>query len=154
MNFPSFDWFSQHCLEPRGQQFAVLPEEQNSDYESGIVDINGEHWRIRTARITPTKAGAFVAVWRRNADGETEPFPADEAVSGLMVFVVDGHRRGCFRFTSERLAELGITRGNRSPGKRGFRLYPSWCEDLNPTAARAQAAQASSFSVLNANGAA
>ncbi|HCS60695.1 MAG TPA: hypothetical protein DIW46_04735 [Microbacterium sp.] len=52
----------------------VLSEEQGSDYESGQVTLDSGTWRIRTARITPTKPGAFVAVWRRSSSGATEPF--------------------------------------------------------------------------------
>lgn len=29
---------------------AVIPEAQNSDYESGLAQIDGEAWHIRTAQ--------------------------------------------------------------------------------------------------------
>ncbi len=123
----------------------VAPEDQNSDYESGIVRIGGDDWHIRTARITPTKPGAFVAFWRRDTDGATRPFGADEVDAGLLVFVADGEHRGVFRFTAAHLAQLQVTRGRRA-GKRGFRVYPTWCTELNAQATRTQRAQASAFS--------
>jgi hypothetical protein len=49
-----------------------------------------------------------------------------------------------FRFTGAHLAELGITSGKR-PGKRGFRVYPSWCTGLNDQAAATQRAQTRAF---------
>jgi hypothetical protein len=122
----------------------VRPEAQNSDYESGVVQIAGERWHIRSARITPTKPGAFVAFWQRAAEGATAPFTDDDAAAGLLVFVHEDERRGVFRFTGAHLAELGVTSGAR-PGKRGFRVYPKWCTGLNVRAASTQRAQARAF---------
>jgi hypothetical protein len=130
---------------------AVTPETQTGDYESGIAHIGGEAWHIRTARNTPTKPGAFVAFWQRDADGTTMPFSDDDAASGLLVFVEQLSRRGVFRFTGAHLAELGITSGRRV-GKRGFRVYPSWCAGLNPQATATQRAQASAFRELSREG--
>ena len=70
-----------------GVPVAPQAEDQSGDYESGTVTIGAEHWRIRTARVTPRKPGAFVAVWKRDEAGETKPFVSDEAVDGLLVFV-------------------------------------------------------------------
>lgn len=122
----------------------VTAEEQNGEYESGIARIGDELWRVRTGRNTPTKPGAFVAFWRRDAAGATAPFSDDDSAAGLLVFVEHGARRGVFRFTSAHLAELSITAGKK-PGKRGFRVYPTWCEALNPQATATQRAQARAF---------
>ena len=121
------------------------PEEQNGDYESGLVMIGVQHWRIRTARVTPVKPGAFVAVWSRDPLGETRPFDTDDRTDGLLVFVVDGERFGLFRFTAPYLERLGITRSASQPGKRGFRVYPEWSTGLNPQAKRTQREQAEAF---------
>lgn len=127
-----------------GTTVTVTAEAQNSDYESGIAHIDGEAWRIRTARNTPTKPGAFVAFWRRDVDGTTTPFRDDDPATGLLVFVEQQERRGVFRFTAAHLAELGITSGRRA-GKRGFRVYPTWCAGLNRQATTTQRAQSSAF---------
>ncbi|MEJ9077290.1 MepB family protein [Gordonia malaquae] len=115
------------------------------DYAGRIARVGREVWRVRTARITPTKPGAFVAVWRRAADGGTEPFPSDEPITGLLVFVEDGGHEGVFAFTSNDLERLKITASPTSPGKRGFRVYPEWVDGLNPQATRTQRAQAAAF---------
>ncbi|MGO4681288.1 MepB family protein [Microbacterium sp. 2MCAF23] len=127
-----------------GMAAEVIPEMQNSDYESGIVQICDEAWHIRTARNTPTKPGAFVAFWQRDAEGSTAPFSDDDPAAGLLVFVEQQGRRGVFRFTGAHLTELGITAGRR-PGKRGFRVYPRWCTGLNVQATATQRAQAPAF---------
>ncbi|GAA2831599.1 hypothetical protein FB468_0817 [Leucobacter komagatae] len=162
MSFPTF-----HRLSPRlvglGEVLGgPTPEEQGGEYESGTVLLRvgeaEERWRIRTARITPTKPGAFVAVWERGADGKTQPFAADDGTAGLLVFVAEPGataesgtlaRSGVFRFTAEMLMDLGITQHAGCAGKRGFRLYPSWCDGLNAQAARTQRAQAPAFTLLD-----
>ncbi len=135
-----------------GDRYGLLgvprPEEQNGEYESGTVTIGAELWRVRTAGLTPKKPGAFVAVWQRNAAGDTVPFDSEEGIDGLLVFVEDAGRFGVFRFTASHLERLGVTRSSAYPGKRGFRVYPSWSENLNPQASRTQKAQSSAFTVL------
>lgn len=140
MQFSAFESYAADI----GVAVAVTPEVESSDYESGVAQIGSETWHIRTARNTPTKPGAFVAFWRRSADGMTAPFGDDDPAAGLLVFVEQQGRRGVFRFTGAHLAELGITSGRRT-GKRGFRVYPSWCEGLNAPATATQRAQASAF---------
>jgi hypothetical protein len=127
-----------------GLQAAVTPEAQNSDYEAGIARVGGEDWHIRTARTTPAKVGAFVAFWRRDAAGVTTPFRDDDCGAGLLVFVEQHGRRGAFRFTGGHLRDLGITSGVKA-GKRGFRVYPSWCVGLGSLAAVTQRAQVPAF---------
>ncbi|MFJ3958477.1 MepB family protein [Arthrobacter sp. NPDC090010] len=138
-----FDAFETYAAEV-GMPVLVTPETQNGDYESGIARIGGEPWHIRTARTTPTKPGAFVAFWQRDPAGTTMPFGEDDPAAGLCVFVEQEGRRGVFRFTGAHLARLGITSGKR-PGKRGFRVYPGWCSELNVQAAATQRAQAPAF---------
>ncbi|WP_269929316.1 MepB family protein [Kocuria massiliensis] len=139
-----FDAFACYSAEVGVMAEVVVPELQNTDYESGVAQIGGEAWHIRTARNTPTKPGAFVAFWRRGTDGSTIPFGEDDPTAGLLVFVNQNHGRGVFRFTGVHLSDLGITSGKR-PGKRGFRVYPSWCAGLNSRAETIQRAQSPAF---------
>lgn len=142
MRFRSFEQYA----AAKDLNCHVTPEEQNSDYQSGIVEISGATWHIRTARTTPTKKGAFVAFWTRNDAGEAVPFSPHNVRGGLLVFVEQDEHRGVFIFTAPHLERLGITSGS-SAGKRGFRVYSSWCTGLNPQAAATQRAQAPAFSL-------
>lgn len=128
---------------------APQPEEQSSDYESGTVKIGSDTWRIRTARVTPKKPGAFVAVWKREAHGETRPFKREEYSAGLMVFVREAEKFGVFRFSTAQLAALGVLRSGDQEGKRGFRVYPSWSTGLNRQAAVTQRRQSPAFHRLD-----
>lgn len=149
VNFHAFKRFIDLAPAPADAQPVIQVEEQNSDYESGVARIGKEQWRIRTARITPTKPGAFVAVWKRDEGGSTRPFTADESMSGLLVFAEEQERFGVFQFTTAHLISLGCVSSELHPGKRGFRVYPAWCTDLNPQASRTQRAQGAAFSELS-----
>jgi hypothetical protein len=138
-----FSAFEAYAVEV-GVTVAVTPEAQNSDYESGIAHIHGEAWHIRTARNTPTKQGAFVAFWQWDVDGTTTPFRDDDCAAGLLVFVEQQRRRGVFRFTRAHLADLGISSGDKA-GKRGFRVYPTWCAGLSAQAVSTQRSQSPAF---------
>lgn len=157
MSFNNLDRYLALIAPEIGDDYAVTAEEQNGDYESGIVTFAGgatfagattfagSTWRIRSARITPTKPGAFVAMWTRGSAGTTRPFELAEALSGTLVFLEDGEHFGVFRFASTTLQQLGYVSSGGNQGKRGFRVYPSWCEGLNSQAQRTRIAQAPSF---------
>lgn len=149
MNFHAFKRFIDLAPASAAAQPVIQVKEQNSDYESGVARVGTEQWRLRTARITPTKPGAFVAVWKRGESGSTRPFTADESMSGLLVFVEELERFGVFQFTAAHLISLGYVSSDLYPGKRGFRVYPAWCTDLNSQASRTQRAQGAAFSELS-----
>ncbi|MDI9896769.1 MepB family protein [Rhodococcus sp. IEGM 1381] len=119
-------------------------DETNAEYCGLVAQLHGERWRVRTARVTPRKPGLFLAFWRRGADGTTEPFRSTDQDGLLVLIDTDGHRAG-FRFTAEQLDRLGITASPAHLGKRGFRVYPTWCTGLNPQARRTQQQHAEAF---------
>lgn len=149
MPLPSFESYARLVLDPAGVPYSVEAEADNAEYQAGLARVGDQLWRVRTAKVTPTKPGAFVSAWRRAADGSTEPFPLDDPADGLLVFVAGQGRFGVFRVTRELLGELGISSSATRPGKRGFRVYPAWCTGLNPQATRTQRAQAPAFEELS-----
>ncbi|MDR4534781.1 MepB family protein [Glutamicibacter sp. PS] len=124
------------------------PEEQGSDYGAALLRVGQQRWRVRIGRVTATKPGAFVAVWQRGADGQTRPFHDGPKLEDLLVFVNEGPHSGVFHFTAQHQVELGIVRSHAQAGKRGFRLYPPWCHELNAQAKRTQRRQAPFFTEL------
>ncbi|WP_435299105.1 MepB family protein [Timonella sp. A28] len=145
MSHHPFHTYAQHVFVDTDLTYRLTPEPENAEYQACTVTIADTLWRVRTAKITPTKPGAFVACWQRAADGTTEPFPADDRVHGLLVFVNENQRSGVFQFTQSHLEQLGVLSTPKQAGKRGFRLYPAWCTNLNPQATKTQAAQAPAF---------
>jgi hypothetical protein len=56
-------------------QFAIIAEEPESkDYHALKLKISNKSIIYRTAKITPTKVGQFVTIWKRNAQKITAPY--------------------------------------------------------------------------------
>lgn len=104
----------------------VSTEPENADYGGAVVRVGEERIRVRVGKTTPTKAGHFVTVWRRDEDGVSTPFADDDTVDSLLVSVRDEDRHGSFLFPVGVLRQQGIVSGAGSAGKRGFRLYTPW----------------------------
>ncbi len=58
-----------------------------------------------------------------------------------MVVVREGARFGAFVLPAPVLAARGVVAVDGRGGKRGFRLYPPWSDDLNPQATATRAWQ-------------
>ena len=145
MTYTALDRYCLVTVQAHGE---VIPEAQQSDYQAGIAEIDGQLWRIRTARTTPTKSGGFVAIWHRDETGSTAPYVSDAELHGALVFIEQSERFGVFRFTQQHLEQLGVYASATAPGKRGFRVYPSWVTGLHGQAKKSQDAQRPAFSVL------
>ncbi|CAM2991820.1 MepB family protein [Prescottella defluvii] len=123
----------------------ALAEPDNADYGAAVSDVGRTAIRFRVGKLTPTKVGLFVSVWRRAVGGSTEPFPAEDGVGGLVVTAREGERFGAFAFPAGVLASRGIVSVDGVGGKRGFRVYPLWSATSNPQAKRSQAWQCDWF---------
>jgi hypothetical protein len=87
-------------------------------------------------KVTPTKSGLFVAIWRRGDDGSCQPFDNANGpdhtdwVDLLVISARNEANFGVFVFPTPVLVDRGIVAGGMSvgtrSGKRGFRLYPPW----------------------------
>lgn len=130
---------------------APLPEAENREYGAAVASVGRRSGRFRAGKVTPSKVGVFVAVWQRGGDGVSEPFPADDGVSVLVVTAREGDRFGQFVLPTAALVEHGIVSMNGRGGKRGFRLYPPWSVPANPQARRSQRWQSEFFLDLTGN---
>lgn len=131
--------FGWECSEP------VL-EAANSEYGAAVARCGEELVRFRVGKVTPTKAGLFVAVWQRAGGGSTEPFPAEDDTGTLVVTAREGASSGYFAFPQSALVKHGIVSVNGTGGKRGFRVYPPWAATISPQARRTQQWQCEFFS--------
>lgn len=129
---------------PVGGAEAVVAEADNGDYGAARTRIGSRSVRLRVGKLTPTKVGLFVAVWRRSAAGPTEPFPADD-VDLLVIITREGSHAGAFVFPRSALERHGITSVAGIGGKRGFRVYPPWSATDNAQAIRTQTWQGAYF---------
>lgn len=104
--------------------------------------------KYRKAKITPKKVGCFVAIWKRDSDGKTIPFHISDSFDFYLIEVEDSENKGIFIFPKSILEKNKILSSDKE-GKRGFRLYPSWCEHLNNQAQKTQNWQLPYFVDLN-----
>ncbi|MGO4536713.1 MepB family protein [Leifsonia sp. 2MCAF36] len=121
---------------------------ENTGYGSAVSGVEGCLSRFRVARVTPQKAGLFVAVWRRAADGGTEPYPED-AQMRMVIVTREGLRFGAFVFPATVLAQRGVTSAGGRDGKRGFRVYPPWSVVESAQAVATQRWQCEHFVTLD-----
>lgn len=122
-----------------------VPEADNQEYGAAVASRGQELIRFRVGKLTPTKVGLFVAVWRRAQDGSTEPFPADDGIRLLVVTAREGSNMGHFSFPTSALIQHGIVSVKGVGGKRGFRVYPPWSEVTSGQALRTQQWQCAFF---------
>lgn len=119
----------------------ISPDPESTDYEGHILECGAVRIQFRKAKVTPKKAGHFVALWKRGASGETLPFDITDPFDYYLIAVEEG----IFFFPKSALGDNGVLSGAGHEGKRGFRLYAPSVAPPNPTARRAQVWQAGYF---------
>ena len=111
---------------------------ESSEYAACAFELNGSKIEHRCSKITPTKIGQFVTIWKRNAEGLTAPFDLSDKIDFIIITARSGNNFGQYVFPIAKLAEKGIVSKNAKSGKRGIRVYPTW--DM-PTSKQALATQ-------------
>lgn len=113
---------------------AAEPEAESAEYAAYRLHVSERDVRFRVAKITPTKVGQFVTLWKRSAinpdapDAPTPiaPFDASDAVDAVLVSVRAGPRWGLFVFPKSVLVTQGVFSRAGVGGKRALRVYPAW----------------------------
>lgn len=96
------------------------------EYFGHNFSLNNFKIKFRKAKITPTKNGQFVTLWRRNSDRKTEPFNTADDFDFYIIATEKDTQFGFFIFPKKVLAEKQILTSDQKEGKRGFRVYPNW----------------------------
>jgi len=102
------------------------PESESTDYDAYRFYLNQKSICYRMAKITPTKTGQFVTLWKRNKTGIIEPFDFLDTVDFVIVSVRKNDLSGQFVFPKSILLEKGIFSTATKEGKRATRVYPPW----------------------------
>jgi hypothetical protein len=103
-----------------------IAETESAAYAAYRFKLNGLAVVYREAKITPTKVGQFVTLWKRSILGITEPFEISDPIDFVVVATRDGDHFGKFVFPKSVLFSKGVFSGNNKEGKRGIRVYPPW----------------------------
>ena len=99
---------------------------ESAEYAAGTFELNGLKIINRIYKITPKKTGQFVAIWKRNENGITEPFDIVDDFDIIIITSKNNERIGQFIFPKLVLAVKGIITQNKKDGKRRVRVYPTW----------------------------
>lgn len=122
-----------------------VKEEESSEYEAATFEINNLKIKFRMGKITPTKSGQFVTLWKRIDQGPIQPFDLDDPFDLLIVHVRSTERLGQFIFPKKVLFENGVISKDGKGGKRAMRIYPPWNIADNKQAKKTQSWQLEYF---------
>ena len=111
--------------------------------------LNGKVIQHRVSKITPTKTGQFVTIWKRSSSGITEPFDILDDIDFIVITSRSGDNFGQFIFPKSVLVDQEIITRNGKGGKRGMRVYPPWDTATNKQAEKTQSWQANYFLTIN-----
>jgi hypothetical protein len=118
---------------------------ESEEYGACSFVLNGKIIQQRISKITPTKIGQFVTIWKRNKDGITEPLDSSDNFDFVIITARNDDNFGQFIFPKSVLADNGIITRNGKEGKRGIRVYPPWDIATNKQAKKTQSWQSRYF---------
>lgn len=126
-------------------------DKECDEYLGYNFKLNEWHLKFRKSKITPTKVGQFVTLWKRNEEKQTVPFHVNDMFDFYIVASFDNQHSGFFLFPKKILVEKHILSTNEKEGKRGFRVYPNWVKTENKQAEKTQLWQTKYFVNLSNN---
>lgn len=129
--------------------YNIAPEEESHEYNATTFEIANKKIIFRTAKITPTKVGLFVALWKRIAKGPIMPFDITDPFDFCIISVRKDRYVGQFIFSKEALAVHDVISREGKGGKRAIRVYPPWDLPDNRQAKKTQAWQLNYFVNMN-----
>lgn len=120
-------------------------ESESQEYTAHTFQLNEYKILFRKAKITPTKTGQFVTLWKRNEKGITEPFDFTDQFDFYLIANRTPSKFGVFIFPRKILHEHKVLSDATRDGKRGIRVYPIWDETTSKQAQKTQIWQTQYF---------
>lgn len=124
---------------------APVIEPECAEYGACQFMLNDLSVRFRVSKITPTKVGQFVTLWKRNGGGPIQPFDSSDSLDLVIISSRNEEQFGQFIFPRSVLCEQGILSHNGKEGKRAIRVYPPWDKAINKQAQKTQKWQLNYF---------
>ena len=125
--YSQLELIDKSVFQPCGVELTNLEAELESlEYFAHNFQLNGKNAKFRTAKITPTKIGQFVTIWKRNEKGITAPFEITDDIDFYVIATRKGKFFGVFIFPKNILYENRILSDKIREGKRGIRVYSTW----------------------------
>jgi hypothetical protein len=127
-----------------------IPEAESSEYGACTFAINNLKILFRTAKITPTKTGQFVTLWKRINQGPIQPFDSADPIDIFIICTRKDDKFGMFIFPKSILINKEIVT-DKKEGKRAIRVYPSWDITTSKQAQKTQKWQLDYFLEIQQN---
>jgi len=130
------------AYEPNGLVCgAIIQETESQEYGACTFEMAHKLIKFRVAKITPTKIGQFVTLWKRIGNGPIMPYDMADKVDLFVVSVRNGQHFGQFIFPKSVLWQKGFVSKDGKGGKRAIRVYPPWDITDSPQAQKTQSWQ-------------
>ena len=127
----------------------LIIDSESEEYQACFFKLNSFQIIHRLSKITPTKIGQFVTIWKRNEKGITAPFDYSDNFDFIIITSKSEDNLGQFVFPKSVLLEKGIISNNNTSGKRGIRVYPLWDVPTSKQAEKTQHWQLKYFYPIN-----
>ena len=145
-SFPDLELIDELVFKPYNLSLKnIKPETESQEYAALTFQVDNYKILFRKAKITPTKTGQFVTLWKRNEKGITEPFNLTDEFDFYLIATKTPTNFGVFIFPKKVLQHHTILSDPARDGKRGIRVYPNWDETTSKQAQRTQVWQTEYF---------
>jgi len=126
-------------LSQAGRPETIVPaaRAESREYDAYFFSSGKQMVEYRSAKITPTKTGQFVTLWKRSEKGPIQPFDSTDSIDLFIIAVRKEDYFGVFLFPRVVLVEKRILTGIKE-GKRAMRVYPPWDNAANKQAQKTQ----------------
>lgn len=122
--------FIREIVHPLNLKLANLEKTtENAEYGGTSFTLHGKNVQFRVAKTTPSKAGQFVALYKRcSTTNKIIPFGTHDNYDYVFVATSKEAYRGIFIFDHHILVKQGILTSLNKPGKLAFRVYAPWVD--------------------------
>lgn len=120
-------------------------EPESAEYGAYALQLAGLALRFRASKITPTKIGQFVTLWKRIGNGPIQPFDESDPIDFFVVSCRTDQHLGQFVFPKSVLCARDVVARNGKGGKRAIRVYPPWDRPTSRQALQTQSWQLDYF---------
>lgn len=95
----------------------IQSEPESKEYDAHQCIINNKKVLFRTAKITPTKEGQFVTLWKRSPQGPIIPYDRTDDFDIVIINSNENHKSGQFIFNKNVLLKNKVISNNNIGGK-------------------------------------
>lgn len=123
----------------------IVKESESKNYNACQFSLNNKNVIFREAKITPTKSGHFVTLWKRAKSGVIIPFDESDNIDLFVINVRSEDNHGQFVFSKSKLISEGILSSDGVKGKCAIRIYAPWIIVSSNQAIKTQSWQSNYF---------